>query len=148
MITQLFFEVPVFNDWVKRCREAGITAHLLPGIMPILGYDKFMKMQKFTNTKVSQYVWDKLEELKQDDEAVRKFGVEVGVQMGKELMESGTRILHWYTMNLEKSVIEIINKLGIVDAQKPLPFRKPSLKTRENEEVRPIFWAIKPKSYI
>ena len=73
-------------------------------------------LQKFTNTKVPQYVWDKLEELKQDDEAVRKFGVEVGVQMGKELIESGTRILHWYTMNLEKSVIEIINKLGIVDA--------------------------------
>jgi len=61
-------------------------------------------------------VWDKLEELKKDDEAIRKFGVEVAVRMGQELMESGTRILHWYTMNLEKSVIEIVNKLGIVDA--------------------------------
>jgi methylenetetrahydrofolate reductase (NADPH) len=27
-----------------------------------------------------------------------------------------------------------------------LPFKKPS--GRSNEEVRPIFWAIKPKSYI
>lgn len=75
-----------------------------------------MKMQKFTNTKVPQHIWDKLEELKQDDEAVRKFGVDVACQMGQDLMKSGTRILHWYTMNLEKSVIEIINKLGIVDA--------------------------------
>jgi len=40
----------VFNNWVNRCKAAGITAHLLPGIMPIMGYDKFMKMQKFTNT--------------------------------------------------------------------------------------------------
>lgn len=138
----------VFDDWVERCREAGITAHLLPGIMPILGYEKFMKMQKFTNTKVPQHIWDKLEELKQDDEAIRKLGVEVAIAMAKDLMESGTRILHWYTMNLEKSVIEIVSKLGIVDAQKDLPFRKPSLQQRSSEEVRPIFWAIKPKSYI
>jgi methylenetetrahydrofolate reductase (NADPH) len=108
VITQLFFEVPIFNDWVKRCREAGIKAHLLPGIMPILGYEKFMKMVKFTNTKIPQYIYDRLEELKADDEEVRKFGVEVGVKMGNDLMQSGTRILHWYTMNLEKSVIEII----------------------------------------
>ena len=47
---------------------------------------------------------------------MRQFGVDVAVQMGKDLIKSGTRILHWYTMNLEKSVIEIINKLGIVDA--------------------------------
>lgn len=29
-----------------------------------------------------------------------------------------------------------------------MPFKKPALKGREKEEVRPIFWAIKPKSYI
>lgn len=64
VITQLFFEVDIFNDWVRRCREAGITAHLLPGIMPILGYDKFMKMKNFTKTQVPQHIMDKLEELK------------------------------------------------------------------------------------
>lgn len=51
-------------------------------------------------------------------------------------------------MNLERSVIDIIKGLGILDTQKILPFRRPSLKQREKEEVRPIFWAIKPKSYI
>jgi methylenetetrahydrofolate reductase (NADPH) len=29
-----------------------------------------------------------------------------------------------------------------------LPFRRPSCKGRQKEDVRPIFWAIKPKSYI
>jgi methylenetetrahydrofolate reductase (NADPH) len=49
-------------------------------------------------------------------------------------------------MNLETAVINIIKGLGILDNQKTLPFKKPS--TRLTEEVRPIFWAIKPKSYI
>jgi hypothetical protein len=49
-------------------------------------------------------------------------------------------------MNLERSVIEIVKGLGILDAQRVLPFKKSS--TRLKEDVRPIFWAIKPKSYI
>lgn len=49
-------------------------------------------------------------------------------------------------MNLERSVIEIIKGLGIIDTQRDLPWKKPS--NRVTEDVRPIFWAIKPKSYI
>ena len=49
-------------------------------------------------------------------------------------------------MNLERSVIEIVKGLGILDTQRDLPFKKSS--KRVKEDVRPIFWAIKPKSYI
>jgi methylenetetrahydrofolate reductase (NADPH) len=49
-------------------------------------------------------------------------------------------------MNLETSIIQIIKGLKILDSQKSLPFKKCSGRTKE--EVRPIFWAIKPKSYI
>ena len=64
-------------------------------------------------------------------------------------MDSGyTKFLHFYTMNLEKPVIDTVKGLGILDTHRELPFKKPSHKTREKEEVRPIFWAIKPKSYI
>jgi hypothetical protein len=51
-------------------------------------------------------------------------------------------------MNLEKPIIDIIKGLNILDTQRLLPFRRPSCKGRQKEEVRPIFWAIKPKSYI
>lgn len=61
-------------------------------------------------------------------------------------MDNGIRFLHFYTMNLESAVIKIIEGLKILDNQKSLPFKKPSC--RQSEEVRPIFWAIKPKSYI
>jgi methylenetetrahydrofolate reductase (NADPH) len=49
-------------------------------------------------------------------------------------------------MNLERSVIEVVKGLGILDTQRDLPFKKGS--NRCKEDVRPIFWAIKPKSYI
>lgn len=43
VITQLFYDNDLFLEWVKDCRLAGITVPIIPGIMPILGYDRFMK---------------------------------------------------------------------------------------------------------
>jgi len=89
---------------------------------------------------------DALEPIKSDDEEVRKYGIKVIIQQCQELMDNGFKFLHFYTMNLESSVINIIKGLGILDSQKSLPFKK--CPARNHEEVRPIFWAIKPKSYI
>lgn len=91
-------------------------------------------------------MFDELEPIKTDDEEVRKYGVQVLIKQCKELIDNGYRFLHFYTMNLEASVINILKGLNIVDSQKTLPFKKTP--TRSSEEVRPIFWAIKPKSYI
>lgn len=77
---------------------------------------------------------------------MRKFGIEFGIEQCQELIDFGIRFLHFYTMNLETAVIKVVKGLGIMNSQKDLPFKKSS--SRQTEEVRPIFWAIKPKSYI
>jgi methylenetetrahydrofolate reductase (NADPH) len=88
---------------------------------------------------------DALEPLKNDDEKVRNFGVEYGVKQCQELMAGGCRFLHFYTMNLETAVIKVIEGLGIMNTSRSLPFQQSS--ERRSEDVRPIFWAIKPQSY-
>ena len=60
--------------------------------------------------------------------------------------------LYIYSLNLEKSASEIVANLGLARGdgsgacgeRKPLPFQRP----RENEKVRPIFWASNPMSYL
>ena len=79
VITQLFYNNEIFLQWVKDCRAAGITAQIIPGLMPILGYDRFQKTIKFCKTNVPDDLAARLEELKNDDEKVREFGVEHGV---------------------------------------------------------------------
>lgn len=101
---------------------------------------------QFCKTIVPKQITDDLEPIKNDDEEVRKYGVKFGVEQCRDLINHGFRFLHFYTMNLESAVINIVKGLGILDKQKSLPFKKPSC--RQAEEVRPIFWAIKPKSYI
>lgn len=41
IITQLFYDTDIFFKWVDDCRAIGIEIPIIPGLMPILGYDRF-----------------------------------------------------------------------------------------------------------
>jgi methylenetetrahydrofolate reductase (NADPH) len=41
VITQLFYNNEIFNEWVRDCRSIGVKVPIIPGIMPILGYERF-----------------------------------------------------------------------------------------------------------
>merc|ERR1719487_2902738 len=95
--------------------------------------------------------FDKALQLVKDDEAkVKEYGIELAVQMCKELMAGGCPGLHLYTLNLEKSATAICEKLGLVDESlkhREYPFNR-STGTRGVESTRPIFWAQRAKSYV
>lgn len=116
--------------------------------MPILGYDRFKRMIKFTKTKVPDEIFAAIEPLHADDERVQQYGVDFAVKQTKDLKEHGFKFIHYYTMNLETSVLMIIDGNGTLDKSRNLPFTKPTSEERKEEEVRPIFWSQKPKSYI
>lgn len=59
--------------------------------------------------------------------------------------------LHFYTLNREVAVIEILRQLGLwcEGPRKTLPWKQSgNTKRKGAEDVRPIFWATRPKSYI
>ena len=60
--------------------------------------------------------------------------------------------LHFYTLNREVAVIKILKQLGMWCenplARRALPWKQPANHRRSSEDVRPIFWASRPKSYI
>jgi len=147
IITQLFYDTTAFFKFVKDCRAIGIKCPIVPGIMPIHGYAGFIRMTSTCKTFVPKAIFDELEPIKNDDEAVKNFGVKLGIQMCKELMQGGIKHLHFYTLNLEKSVVQILEGLSIIDpdVKRPLPWR---LAPKRKEDVRPIFWAHRPKSYL
>ena len=122
VITQLFYNNEIYLQWVKDCKAAGIKAHFIPGIMPILGYERFGKTVKYCKTNVPAHLSEALEPLKNDDEKVRKFGVDYCVRQSQELIDAGTKFLHYYTMNLETAVIQTIQGLGILKTRKEHPF--------------------------
>ncbi|MES1912005.1 MAG: hypothetical protein MHM6MM_004353 [Cercozoa sp. M6MM] len=52
IITQLFYDIAVYVDFVRQCREAGIECPILPGVMPILSKGGFARMTRFCKTRV------------------------------------------------------------------------------------------------
>jgi len=113
IITQMFFDVEVFKKFVTACREWGITCPVIPGLMCINAYGGFRKMSKFCKTRVPKDLDEKMESIKDDPAAIKIFGVEFGANVCQELMNFGVDVLHFYTLNLEKVVYGITDKLGI-----------------------------------
>lgn len=121
-MTQLFFDVPKFLDWVREVRRygVGIEVPIVPGLMPIQTYTGFKKNVVDAGLSVPQWILDGLEAVKEDEVAVRQFGVEVGVKMVRELVESGlVSGVHFYTFNLEKSTRLILEGAGLVPCSSP-----------------------------
>ena len=118
IVTQLFYDVDVFLSWYRRCRERGITLPILPGIMPIQNYQSFRRMTTLCKTSVPQDVWDRLEPHRNDDAAVKEFGIEHAWHLITQIQrESDIRGFHICTLNLENSVKRLLVKLGWVDGE-------------------------------
>lgn len=138
IITQLFYDVKLFLKFVKDCRELGIKCPIVPGMMPIHGYAGFERMTTLCKTFVPEAIQKALEPIKADDEAVKAFGVKLCIEMCKELLDNGIDTLHFYTLNLEKSVTAILEGLGVLDPEvrRPLPWRSaPSLSNSRSKET-------------
>jgi methylenetetrahydrofolate reductase (NADPH) len=77
IVTQLFYDVDRFLQWLKKVRAKGqssglssmltssfkmlgITVPVIPGIMPIQTYSSFLRLTKLCGTKVPGYVMEAL----------------------------------------------------------------------------------------
>ncbi|KAK6020761.1 methylenetetrahydrofolate reductase, partial [Ostertagia ostertagi] len=102
IITQLFFEAEVFEEFVRDCREIGITVPIIPGIMPIMGYDSIRRIATLSQLTIPESILSDLEPIKFDDDAVRKYGTVKAIEMCRRILSNGSApSIHLYTMNRE-----------------------------------------------
>jgi len=112
IITQMFFDSRVYAQFVNDCKACGIFCKIVPGIMCINNYGGFKRMTGFCKTRVPDQLALALEQIKDDEEAIKKFGVSFGVELCKHLIEVGAPCVHFYTLNLERVVYGILDGLG------------------------------------
>ncbi|EPB91137.1 methylenetetrahydrofolate reductase (NADPH) [Mucor circinelloides 1006PhL] len=151
VVTQLFFDIDSFLTFYKKARAIGITVPILPGVFPIQNYTGLKRVISFNNNFVPQKIWDDLELIKDDDTAVKEYGINLTVEFIKKFREIGVNGFHIYTFNLERSsriVLERLNLVAPVESIKPLPWNPSLTSKRAKENVRPIFWKNRAKSYI
>ncbi|KAK0935888.1 methylenetetrahydrofolate reductase (NAD(P)H) met13 [Friedmanniomyces endolithicus] len=158
VLAQMSYDVDIFIDWVKKCRQAGIPENvpIIPGVMPIQTYDSFLRRAKWTQCRVPKHWLEQLEPIKNDDAQVREVGKDLVAEFCRKLLDSGTTMhLHFYTMNLAASTRMVLDELSVAPAAdshnpdlKPLPWRQSLGFNRRDENVRPIFWRNRKQSYV
>ena len=84
-------------------------------------YGGFKRMTGFCKTHVPKDIEDALEAIKDNDEAVKNFGIDLGTRMCKRILESGTPGLHMYTLNTERSSVSILENLGLINKTQVRP---------------------------
>ncbi|KAK1994280.1 methylenetetrahydrofolate reductase [Colletotrichum falcatum] len=153
IVTQMFYDADNFVRWVGKVRERGITVPIIPGIMPIATYSSFLRRAKHMNCKVPDAWMAALEPIKNDDVAVREVGKGLVADMCRKIVAAGIHHLHFYTMNLAQAtrmVLEELNWMPTTDrpVKHALPWKQSLAHGRREEDVRPIFWKGRNKSYV
>ena len=153
IVTQMFYDVDNFLRWVGKVRAKGIDVPIVPGIMPIATYASFVRRANHMNCKVPDGWMEKLEPVKNDDVAVREIGKTLVADMCRKIIAAGIPHLHFYTMNLAQATRMVLEELDWMPTpnrpvKSALPWKQSLGFGRREEDVRPIFWANRNKSYV
>lgn len=103
IVTQMFFDNKKYFEFVRKCREIGISVPIIPGIKPIKTLRHITFLPKFFHIDFPEELSKELLKCKTNEE-VRNLGVEWGIHQSKELKEANVPCIHYYTMTNSKEV--------------------------------------------
>lgn len=110
IVTQMFFDNSKFFEFVDRCRAAGITVPIVPGVKPITLMNQLTVLPKIFHVDIPEEFAKELRKCKTNDHA-REVGVEWGIQQAKELIAHNVPTVHFYTMMATQSVARIAKEV-------------------------------------
>jgi methylenetetrahydrofolate reductase (NADPH) len=112
-LTQLFYNVESYFDFMERCAKAGITIPIVPGIMPITSYASIVRFTSGCGADLPRWVRLRLEELQFDKAALLDFGASVVTRICETLLKNGAPGLHFYTINQAEPTMRLWKNLAL-----------------------------------
>lgn len=111
-ITQYFYNADAYFRLVEDSRKLGITAPIVPGIMPIMKFSQLARFSDMCGAEIPRWIRKTLEGYGDDTESVQAFGLDVVTQLCEKLIAGGAPGLHFYTLNQAGASLEIVKRLG------------------------------------
>jgi methylenetetrahydrofolate reductase (NADPH) len=112
-ITQFFFDPDIFLRFRDRCAAAGITASLVPGILPITRFPQMLRIAARCGTAVPKWLHQRFEGLEEDPDTRRLIGAAVAIAQVEALSREGIEEFHFYTLNRADLSYAICHALGV-----------------------------------
>jgi methylenetetrahydrofolate reductase (NADH) len=114
-VTQYFFNADAYFYYLDDCSKHGINMPIIPGIMPIVHFNKLAKFSQLCGAEIPRWIYQKLESYGDDHDAVKKFGEEFMSHFCEQLIQGGAPGLHFYTLNKAEASLNILRELKLVE---------------------------------
>lgn len=111
IVTQMFYNNNHYFDFVKLCREEGITVPIIPGLKVISTRKHLTNIPANFYIEIPTALSDEIESAK--PEHIVDIGAEWSYKQCVELLEKGAPSIHFYVMQNIKPVKKLLSKLKL-----------------------------------
>ncbi len=112
-ITQFFYDTATFLRFRERCAAAGITAPIVPGILPITRFPQILRFAARCGAAIPAWLHERLSGLDDDPETRRMIAASVAIEQVHSLVAHGVTEFHFYTLNRAELTYAICHALGL-----------------------------------
>jgi len=112
-ITQFFFDLDAFLRFRDRCVALGITAPLVPGILPITRFPQLLRFAARCGASVPDWLRNRFDGLDEDADTRRMIAASVAIAQVETLVREGVGEFHFYTLNRAELTYAICHALGV-----------------------------------
>jgi methylenetetrahydrofolate reductase (NADPH) len=110
-ISQFFFSTDAYFRFLDKALAAGITAPILPGIMPVTSFAAIRRMSG--NTEIPAWLEQMFEGLDERPGPRALVAAVAAADLCRRLYEGGVRDFHFYTLNRAEQAYAICQLLGV-----------------------------------
>jgi len=112
-ITQFFFDVDVFRRFRDRAAAAGISAPIVPGVLPVVNFDTVKRFAGMCNAYIPPWMHQTFDGLENDAETRKLVAGMVAAEQVRALAADGVDEFHFYTLNRPDLTVALCHTLGV-----------------------------------
>jgi methylenetetrahydrofolate reductase (NADPH) len=112
-ITQFFFDTDKYLRFRDQCAAAGITAPIVPGILPITRFPQMLRFAQRCGASVPEWLAHRFDGLDDDADTRRLIAANVAIEQVRRLQEHGVSEFHFYTLNRAELTYAICHALVV-----------------------------------
>jgi len=105
--TQLFFDNTIYYRFVDKCRAAGITLPIVPGIMPVLSVKQIQRISALCGATLPPTLSRRLDLATENADVVEIIGIDWALTQIRDLIAHGAPGYHLYILNRAKAALAL-----------------------------------------
>ena len=110
-ITQYFYNADAYFRFVDAVRREGVEVPIVPGIMPIANFTQLRRFSEACGAEIPRWLTRRMLALGDDAASVRELAADTVADLCRRLLDGGAPGLHFYTLNLAKPTLAVLDRL-------------------------------------